>query len=77
MLGDYFPLTPYSLDKTSWIAWQFYRSDLGAGVVQAFRRPDAANKSLTVKLHGLDPEQNYAVENFDGGTSISMFWPRA
>jgi alpha-galactosidase len=41
MLGDYFPLTPHSLDTTSWIAWQFHRADLGEGIVQAFRRPDA------------------------------------
>ena len=70
LLGDYFPLTPYSLDTTSWIAWQFYRSDLGAGVVQAFRRPDATSETLTVKLCGLDPQQRYEVENFDGGKTI-------
>ena len=36
--GDYYPLTPYSLDDTAWMAWQFDRPDLGEGVVQAFRR---------------------------------------
>ena len=46
MLGDYYPLTPYSLDTNQWIAWQFQRPDLCAGVVQAFRRPDAANDTL-------------------------------
>jgi hypothetical protein len=38
--------------------------------VQAFRRPDAASEKLTVKLHGLDPQQRYAIENFDGGNAI-------
>jgi alpha-galactosidase len=67
MLGDYFPLTPHSLDTTSWIAWQFQRNDLGDGVVQAFRRPDAPNDTLTVKLRGLDALRRYEIENLDGG----------
>jgi alpha-galactosidase len=67
LLGDYYPLTPYSLDKTSWIAWQFHRTDLNEGVVQAFRRPEAASETLTVKLRGLDPHRSYEIENLDGG----------
>ena len=70
MLGDYFPLTPHSLDTTSWIAWQFYREDLSEGVVQAFRRPDAASDMLTVKLRGLDPQQRYEIENLAGGKEV-------
>ncbi len=70
MLGDYYPLTPYSLDTTSWIAWQFHRAELHEGVVQAFRRPDAENDVLTVKLQGLDPHQRYEIENFDVGREV-------
>ena len=70
MLGDYFPLTPYSLDKTSWIAWQFHRVDLGEGVVQAFRRPEATNETLAVKLRGLDPQRRYEIEDLDGGKEV-------
>src|SRR6266446_7882228 len=70
LLGDYYPLTPYSLETTSWIAWQFHQPDLGEGVVQAFRRPDATSETLKVKLHGLDPQQHYEIENFDGGKEI-------
>jgi len=70
MLGDYFPLTPHSLDTTSWIAWQFQRADLNEGIVQAFRRPDAASDTLTVKLHGLVPQQRYEIENLDGGKEV-------
>ena len=72
LLGDYYPLTPYSLDPTSWIAWQFFRPDLGRGVVQAFRRPDAVALSLTVQLRGLAPEQRYEIENFDGGKEVRL-----
>ena len=70
MLGDYFPLTPHSLDTTSWIAWQFYREDLGEGVIQAFRRPDAMSDTLSVKLRGLEPQKRYEIENLDGGKQV-------
>lgn len=70
LLGDYYPLTPYSLDTASWMAWQFYRPDLGEGVVQAFRRPDSTSDVLTVKLRGLDPKRRYRVENLDGGGGV-------
>lgn len=70
LLGDYYPLTPYSLDTSSWIAWQFHRTDLSEGVVQAFRRPEAMNETLTVKLRGLDPQQRYEIENLDGGKEV-------
>lgn len=67
MFGDYYPLTPYSLDTTSWIAWQFHRADLNEGVVQVFRRPEATSETLTVKLRGLDPKVRYEIENLDSG----------
>jgi alpha-galactosidase len=70
MLGDCYPLTPYSLATDQWIAWQFYRADLGAGVVQAFRRPDAVSDSLTVKLRGLDAKRRYEIEDFDDGKEV-------
>jgi alpha-galactosidase len=70
LLGDYFPLTPHSLDTTSWIAWQFHRADLGEGVVQVFRRPDAAGNTLTFKLHDLVPQHRYEIENLDGGKEV-------
>lgn len=68
--GDYYPLTPHNLDTTSWIAWQFHRTDFGEGIVQVFRRPDAASETLTVKLRGLDLQQSYEIENLDGGKEV-------
>lgn len=70
MLGDYYPLTPHSLDTTSWIAWQFHHADLNEGVVQAFRGPEAVAETLTVKLQGLDPKRRYEIENLDGGKEV-------
>ncbi|MDO8301693.1 MAG: GH36 C-terminal domain-containing protein, partial [Sedimentisphaerales bacterium] len=68
LFGDYYPLTPYSLQPDQWIAWQFHRSELGVGVVQAFRRPNSTVGSMTFQLHGLEPAASYTVTNLDGGT---------
>jgi alpha-galactosidase len=71
--GDYYPLTPYSLDSTLWIGWQFDCPERGEGVVQAFRRAASPYESMCVKLHGLDPNAVYTLTNLDvaGTTDIS------
>jgi alpha-galactosidase len=66
-LGEFYPLTPYSLGNDVWLAWQYDRPEAGSGVVQAFRRPENGDNTKTFKLHGLDPKAKYELENFDGG----------
>jgi len=68
--GDFYPLTPYSLDASDWMAWQFDRPDLGAGLLQAFRRPACPDESATYRLFGLDPAAMYAVTNLDAPDTI-------
>ncbi len=70
MLGDYYPLTRYSLKEDGWIAWQFDRPDLGMGVVQAFRRARSPEASVQFKLHGLQLESRYETEDLDGGKQV-------
>lgn len=65
IFGDYYPLTPYSVDRKVWVAWQFDRPDLGEGMVQAFRRTECVNKSIRVKLRGLDADAVYTLTNRD------------
>ena len=67
MLGDYYPLTPYSLAKGAWIAFQFDRPEKGEGMVEAFRRDEAREASLVVKLRGLNRTARYSVTNLDTG----------
>ncbi|OHB77797.1 MAG: hypothetical protein A2W31_10965 [Planctomycetes bacterium RBG_16_64_10] len=69
-LGDFYPLTAYSLSSNVWLAWQYNRPEAGAGVVQAFRRPDSSETSMRFKLRGLVAGAKYEVENFDGGKEI-------
>lgn len=70
--GDYYPLTAYSLDSDVWMAWQFDRPDLGAGMVQAFRRSGSPYESARFKLQGLDPKAKYRITNFDARGSSTV-----
>jgi alpha-galactosidase len=72
MLGDYYPLTPYTLQKDGWMAWQFDRPEHGDGMIQAFRHETTDRTSIHVYLHGLDPAAKYQVENVDGGAPTTM-----
>jgi alpha-galactosidase len=73
MLGDYYPLTPYSLKPDQWIAWQFNRPEQCDGVIQAFRRDSCDVVSKTFTLRGLNPTSEYEITNFDvaGSTKVS------
>ncbi len=64
-LGDFYPLTPYSLANDVWLAWQYDRPEVGEGVVQAFRRPDSNFEAGRFKLRGLDSAARYAVTDLD------------
>ncbi|HRZ36210.1 MAG TPA: NPCBM/NEW2 domain-containing protein [Candidatus Paceibacterota bacterium] len=70
--GDYYPLTPYSLDRSLWMAWQFDLPEKGQGLVQAFRRDQSVYESARFKLAGLDPEARYAVTNLDSGDTRNV-----
>ncbi|MBN1443354.1 MAG: GH36 C-terminal domain-containing protein, partial [Planctomycetes bacterium] len=70
--GDFYPLTPYSLDEESWIAWQFHLPARDEGVVQAFRRQGSDAPARTFGLGGLDPEANYRITDLDAETSATL-----
>lgn len=70
--GDYYPLTPYSLNEDIWMAWQFNRPDLGEGVIQAFRRPNCFYESARFKLYDLEPDARYIIRQSDEKGSNRM-----
>jgi alpha-galactosidase len=70
--GDYYPLTPYSLDRSLWIAWQFDLPEKGEGVAQVFRRDKSVYEAARFKLSGLDPAARYTVTNLDSGESQTL-----
>lgn len=53
--GDFYPLTPYSLDQQDWIAWQFHVPDRDEGMVQAFRRSESEASTNTFRLSPCPP----------------------
>ncbi|MPM86688.1 hypothetical protein SDC9_133779 [bioreactor metagenome] len=82
LYGDYYPVTPYSIDDQSWIGWQFdlpVNDDLqylkgegdynknGEGMLQLFMRKDSPYKTAKIKLHGLQPRGIYSVKNYNTG----------
>lgn len=70
--GDYYPLTPHSVAKDAWIAWQFDSPEAGDGMVQAFRRDECASDSITLKLRGLNAKARYTVTDIDSAKSESV-----
>jgi len=72
LLGDFYPLTPYTRDENAWMVLQFDRPDLGTGVVRAFRRAESIYESARVPLRGLDPEAAHTVTDLDTGESQSL-----
>ena len=71
-LGDFYPLTPYSLADDVWLAWQFDRPDLGQGMVQVFRRQESIYESARLRLHGLQPDAKYIHSNLDSPSEVEM-----
>jgi len=72
MLGDYYPLTQYSLQLDQWIAWQFNRPEQNDGMIQVFRRDNCNESTKTFILSALDPTVQYEVINFDSPGSMKI-----
>jgi alpha-galactosidase len=71
-MGDYYPLTPYSLDNDTWAALQFDRPEQGSGMVQVFRRPNSPFETARFQLRGLEPNARYSVTDLDVPGSKEM-----
>src|SRR5262249_35164274 len=65
LLGDYYPLTPYSASDDVWMAWQFHSPEKGEGMVQGFRRTKCPKSKQRLILRGLNPEASYELIDFD------------
>lgn len=64
-LGDFYPLTSYSMSNDAWLASQYDRPEAGQGMVEAFRRPASNFEAARFKLRGLDSKATYTVCDID------------
>ena len=67
---DYYPLTPYSLDESTWLAWQYVAYDGNSGIVQVFKRSQSLYETARLQMFGLDADADYVFEDFDGNPEI-------
>jgi alpha-galactosidase len=72
MLGDYYPLTSYSLENTAWMAWQFDQPTRGEGMVQVFRRAESPYESARFALRGLEADAQYTLTDLDSGRTQQL-----
>ncbi len=63
--GDFYPLTPYTTESTSWMAWQFDDPAENRGMIQAFRRGESPFETACFHLRGLKAAASYAVKTVD------------
>ncbi len=71
-LGDYYPITPWSVSDDAWIGWQFHKPADDSGVIQMFRRAGSPYESVRARLHGLDPAGVYLVRDMDAPRARRM-----
>jgi alpha-galactosidase len=71
-IGDFYPLTPYSLSEYAWMGWQYNRPEQTDGLLVVFRHamcPDASNR---LRLRGLQPEARYRLTDIDTQAAQEM-----
>lgn len=69
LVGDWYPLLPYTTRSTEWMASQYHRADLDEGMILVFRRPESPYSTAEVALHGLKADATYVVEYESTGES--------
>jgi len=72
LMGDYYPLSPYSQEDDVWMAFQFNKPEDGTGTVMAFRRAKCEAGSVRFKLKGLEPGATYEVKDLDSPQPVSL-----
>jgi len=68
-LGDFYPLTNYSLSNDVWLAYQLDRPDMKQGAILVYRRAKSSYTTAMFKLCSLDPRKQYRVTFLDGGST--------
>lgn len=65
--GDYYPLYGQSYNRRQWMILEFYRPDMGKGLVNIMRRSQSCYSAAEINLQGLDADAIYILEDADTG----------
>ena len=68
--GDYYQLTPVTLDDRDWFAYRLHMPETGEGAVLSFRRENCPVNSANYLLPGLCPDKEYVFEDMYSGNSF-------
>jgi len=60
--GDFYALTPYTLDDTVWTAWQLNRPEKKDGCVVLLKKGSCIYPAMDLGLRHIDPNATYEVE---------------
>jgi alpha-galactosidase len=71
--GDFYPLTSTEnmAGDSVWLAYQMNGPDKDDGILLAFRRKNCNEKSITVKLRGIHPKENYELSDEDSQIKVT------
>jgi alpha-galactosidase len=69
LIGDWYPLLPYSRGLEHWMAAQYHRADLGEGMILVFRHPESPYPTVEVSLRGLEPATTYELTYDSSGAT--------
>jgi len=58
-LGDFYPITPATLDDTAWSAFQLHCPESGNGVLMVFRRAHSPYETAKFAFRGVSAEKEY------------------
>jgi alpha-galactosidase len=65
--GDFYPLLENTVSNEHWAATQYHRTDLGAGIVLLYRRPDSPFIYARFELRGIEAGQVCHLDHATGG----------
>ena len=70
--ADFYPLTPWSLDPSRWLAFQYHDPEKDEGIIQAFHGGSENNAEQIVRLRGLNLQNRYSMKSWDDPSSVSV-----
>jgi len=72
LIGAWYPLLPYTRNKTEWMVSQYHRPDLNEGMILAFRHSDSPYREVDGQLRGLDANATYEIKSDLSGKSRTV-----